>query len=133
MKKENWIGRKDWPPNVDKKNKNKKNPVYSEDEFSAMLSVADATEHALLYFLAGSGLRIGEAAVAQWCDIGWDAKMITVREKPEFNFKPKDYEQRTPSACIAVVSPSKSSLPNPAALKTLSRTGLSPAAMTVCP
>ncbi len=95
VKKENWIRRKDWPPNVDKKNKNKKYAVYSEDEFAAMLSVADVTECALLYFVAGSGLRIGEAAVAQWSDVDWDAKTVTVREKPELKFTPKDYEQRT--------------------------------------
>jgi integrase len=91
-----WIQRKDRPVNVAKRNaKNKKYPVYSEDEFAAMLSVADATEYALLYFLAGGGLRIGEAAVAQWSDIDWDAKTVTVREKPEFDFTPIDYECRT--------------------------------------
>ncbi len=91
-----WIQRKDRPVNVAKRNaKNKKYPVYTEDEFAAMLSVAEPTEYALLYFLAGSGLRIGEAAVAQWYDIDWDAKTVTVREKPEFDFTPKDYEERT--------------------------------------
>ncbi|HZU42973.1 MAG TPA: site-specific integrase [Terriglobales bacterium] len=91
-----WIQRKDRPVNVSKRNaKNKKYPVYSEHEFAAMLSVADVTEYALLLFLAGSGLRINEAAVAQWCDIDWDAKTVTVREKPEFKFNPKDYEERT--------------------------------------
>jgi integrase len=91
-----WVQRKDRPVNVAKRNaKNKKYPVYREDEFVAMLSVAGATECALLYFLAGSGWRIGEAAVAQWRDIDWDAKTATVREKSEFDFTPKDYEQRT--------------------------------------
>jgi integrase len=96
VKQDTWIQRKDRPVNVAKRNaKNRKYPIYTEDEFAAMLSVADVTEYALLYFLAGSGWRIGEAAVAQWCDIDWDAKTVTVREKPEFNFSPKDYEQRT--------------------------------------
>jgi DNA-binding CsgD family transcriptional regulator len=43
----NWIKPKDWFVNVDKRNKNKKYPIYNEDEFVAMLSVADATESAL--------------------------------------------------------------------------------------
>lgn len=91
-----WVQRKDRPVNVAKRNaKNKKYPVYTEEEFAAMLSVADKTEYALLLSLAGSGLRINEEAVAQWCDIDWDAKTVTVREKPEFKFNPKDYEQRT--------------------------------------
>jgi integrase len=96
VNRDTWVQRKDRPVNVAKRNaKNKKYPVYREDEFAAMLSVADEAEYALLYFLAGSGWRIGEAAVAQWHDIDWDAKTVTVREKPEFTFSPKDYEQRT--------------------------------------
>jgi integrase len=32
--------------------------------------------------------------VAQWIDIDWQASTISVRFKPEFRFKPKDYEER---------------------------------------
>lgn len=96
VNRDTWIQRKDRPVNVAKRNaKNKKYPVYSEDEFAAMLAVADKTELALLYFFVGCGWRNGEAAVAQWGDIDWDAKTVTVREKPEFSFTPKDYECRT--------------------------------------
>jgi integrase len=91
-----WIQRKDRPVNVAKRNaKNKKYPVYTADEFAAMLAVAEKAEYALLYLFVGSGWRNGEGAVAQWADIDWDAKTITVREKPEFQFTPKDYECRT--------------------------------------
>lgn len=96
VKHDIWIQRKDRPVNVAKRNaKNKKYPVYTEEEFAAMLAVADTTEYALLYLFAGSGWRNGEGAVAQWGDIDWDAKTVNVREKPEFNFTPKDYECRT--------------------------------------
>ena len=96
VKPDVWIQRKDRPVNVAKRNaKNKKYPVYTEDGFAAMLAVADKAEYALLYFFVGSGWRNGEAAVAQWGDIDWDAKAVTVREKPEFDFTPKDYECRT--------------------------------------
>jgi integrase len=64
---------------VDKRNKNKKYAVYAEAEMAAMLRVADVIEEALTRFLVGTGFRIGEAAVAQWKDIDWKAKTISVR------------------------------------------------------
>jgi site-specific recombinase XerD len=38
---------------------------------------------------------IGEAAVAEWMDINWEDKTFSVRCKPQFGLKPKDYEERT--------------------------------------
>jgi len=80
---------------VDKRNKNKKYATYTEEELLAMLDVAEPLEQALIRFLVGTGFRIGEASVAQWKDINWNDKTITVLLKPEFNFKPKDWEERT--------------------------------------
>ena len=57
--------KKDWPVNVDKRNKSKKYATYAEREIAAMLRVADNSEEALVRFLAGTGFRIGEAAVAE--------------------------------------------------------------------
>jgi hypothetical protein len=59
-----------------------------------MLSVCDPLEEMLLRFLVGTGFCIGEAAVAQWRDIDWKEKNISMGFKPEFGFRPKDYEQR---------------------------------------
>ena len=92
--KEDWVQQKDWPINVDKRNKNKKYPTYLEEEIAAMLRVASQPEEALIRFLVGTGFRIGEAAVAEWGDVDWDEKTISVRFKPKFRFKPKDYEER---------------------------------------
>jgi integrase len=52
------------------------------------------TEEALVRFLVGTGFRIGEAAVAEWSDVDWEEKTVSVRFKPELGFKPKDYEER---------------------------------------
>lgn len=93
--KEDWVRKKDWPVNVDKRNKSKKYATYAEQEVAAMLKVADRIEEALIRFLVGTGFRIGEAAVAQWKDINWKDKTISVCFKPQFGFKPKDYEERT--------------------------------------
>jgi integrase len=92
--KEDWVQKKDWPVNVDKRNRNKKYATYTEQEIARMLRVTKIAEEALVRFLAGTGFRIGEAAVAQWTDIDWEAKTISVRFKTEFRFKPKDYEER---------------------------------------
>jgi len=93
--REDWVQKKDWPVNVDKRNKNKKYATYTEQEVAAMIHVADSVEEALIRFLVGTGFRIGEAAVAEWMDINWEDKTVSVRFKPKFGFKPKDYEERT--------------------------------------
>jgi integrase/recombinase XerD len=93
--KEDWVQKKDWPINVDKRNKNKKYATYLEEEIAAMLQVANDTEEALIRFLLGTGFRIGETAVAEWMDVDWEDKTISVRFKPKFGFKPKDYEERS--------------------------------------
>jgi integrase len=95
VQKEDWVQKKDWPINVDKRNKNKKYATYQEQEVAAMLQVANCAEEALIRFLVGTGFRIGEAAVAEWTDIDWEERTIAVRFKPKYGFKPKDYEERT--------------------------------------
>lgn len=93
--REDWVQKKDWPVNVDKRNKNKKYATYTNLEVAAMLRVADSIGETLIRFLAGTGFRIGEAAVAEWMDIDWKKKTVSVRFKPKFGFRPKDYEERT--------------------------------------
>jgi integrase len=92
--KEDWLQKKDWPINVDKRNKNKKYSTYLEEEIAALLQISDTTEAALIRFLVGTGFRIGEAAVAEWRDVDWAEKTISVGFKPDLGFKPKDYEER---------------------------------------
>jgi integrase/recombinase XerD len=100
---DHWIQRKDRPINIARRNKNGKYATYTEAEIAAMLAVADVMEKALIMFLVGTGFRIGEAMHAQWKDIDWDAKTVTVRFKPEFKFSPKDYEERTVDLADAVI------------------------------
>lgn len=70
---------KDWPINVDKRNKNKKYAIDPEEEIAAMLQVAGGTEEAFVRFLLATGFRIGEAAVAEWTDVDWQGKTISVQ------------------------------------------------------
>ena len=92
--KEDWVQKKDWHVNVDKRNKNKKYSTYLEEQIAALLQVAGNAEEALVRFLVGTGFRIGEAAVAEWSDVDWEEKTVSVRFKLELGFKPKDYEER---------------------------------------
>lgn len=92
--REDWVQKKDWPVNVDKRNKNKKYAIYMEQEVAAIIQVADGVEETRTRFLGGTGFRIGEASVAEWMDINWEEKTVPVRFKPKFGFKPKDYEER---------------------------------------
>src|SRR5216683_1327737 len=85
--KEDWVQKKDWPVNVDKRNKNKKYATYTDQEVAAMIQVADSVEEALTRFLVGTGFRIGEAAVSEWMDINWEDRTVSVRFKPKFGFK----------------------------------------------
>ena len=93
--REDRVQKKDWPINVDKRNKNKKYATYTKQEVAAIIQVADSIEESLVRFLAGTGFRIGEVAVAEWMDINWADKTVSVRFKPKFGFKPKDHEERT--------------------------------------
>jgi integrase len=86
MAREDWVQKKDWPVNVDKRNKNKKYATYTEQEVAAMIQVADSVEEALTRFLVGTGFRISESAVAEWMDINWEDKTVSVRFKPKFGF-----------------------------------------------
>src|SRR5260370_17511867 len=70
-------------------------PRIWEEKIAAMLQVANGTEEAVIRFLLGTGFRIGETAVAEWLDVDWEDKTISVRFKPKFGFKPKDYEERS--------------------------------------
>jgi integrase len=126
--REDWVQKKDWPVNVDKRNKNKKYATYTEQEVAAMIQVADSVEEALTRFLVGTGFRIGEAAVAEWMDINWEDKTISIRFKPKFGFKPKDYEERTiavSDTLLAFLKKYRNSAPNDALVFP------SPAAQTV--
>jgi integrase len=115
--REDWLQKKDWPINVDKRNKNKKYATYTEQEVAAMLRVANSVEEVLTRFLVGTGFRIGEAAVAEWVDISWEDKTISVRFKPKLGFKPKDYEERTiavSDTLLACLKKYRTSSPNSA-------------------
>ena len=73
---------------------------YSLDEINQMLAVATDDEKDLIQFFLRLGVRDEEAQYAEWSDIETrreDEELIHefhVREKPEYDWKPKDTEDR---------------------------------------
>jgi len=68
--------------------------AYGEREIRQMLKVATGEEAILLEFLVGTGLREGEVVHACFADIDFDRRLITVQDKPQYQFKVKDREER---------------------------------------
>jgi len=68
--------------------------AYTRQELEDLFRVSDEDERFLWRFALGDGFRESEIAVAEGTDVNHDTKMIRVDEKPEFGFKPKDYEKR---------------------------------------
>jgi integrase len=68
--------------------------AYRPDELRAMFNAAQGDEWILFQFFLGSGSRDQEVQTATWRDINFVEGIFTIREHPEFGFKPKDAEDR---------------------------------------
>jgi integrase len=75
--------------------------MYSLDEINKLLATATDDEKDLIQFFLRLGVRDEEAQYAEWSDIetrregGEVVHEFHVREKPEYDWKPKDKEDRT--------------------------------------
>jgi integrase len=67
---------------------------YSEEEVKGMLSVATLEEADLIHTFLRTGFRDEEVAYMLWTDVDWKRKQITIDEKPQYGWKPKDKERR---------------------------------------
>ena len=68
--------------------------VYEKWELDRLFAACTPDEQALLHFFLGSGCRDNEVVHACWEDLNFEAGTYSVREKPEYKFKPKDHEER---------------------------------------
>ncbi len=82
------ISRGDWPTYTEKVV-----ACYRPDEFSALLAAADQDERDMLKFFLCTGGRKQEVQFAAWSDLDWATKTLTVREKLDLGFRPKDREE----------------------------------------
>lgn len=81
--------------------------VYSKSEVKKLFSAAaNDYERVLLHLGFYGAMREQEIQHACWNDINWEDKTIRVQNKPEYNFKVKDSEDRDiplPSETIALL------------------------------
>jgi integrase/recombinase XerD len=67
---------------------------YTRREVKAMLAIADYKMALVIRFLLGTGTREGEAMHAEFGDIDFGRKLLRVRPKPQWGWKPKTSECR---------------------------------------
>jgi integrase len=81
--------RSDIPKAVKKKPKK-----YDQVEIDALMKHADADQKDYLLFLLWSGFRDEEVQYLQYNDFHFRNSTVMVQVKPQFGWKPKDYEER---------------------------------------
>lgn len=67
---------------------------YSRKEIKAMLGSASGRQRICIHFFLGTGVREGEAAHAEKEDIDFEKKVLRIRPKAQWGWKPKTWECR---------------------------------------
>jgi integrase len=73
----------------------KKPKKHDQDTIEKLMGAADVDEKDYLQFLLWSGFRDEEVQYLEWKDFDWKNSTVTCHEKPHFDWKPKDHEERT--------------------------------------
>jgi integrase/recombinase XerD len=84
----------------------KKVSAYTNEELTNLFSACNEEEKLMFRFFLQTGFREQEVMVACYTDLNPETKTIMVLEKPEFEFKPKDSEERQipiPDALVAAL------------------------------
>jgi integrase len=72
----------------------KKPKKYDQAEIDVLMKHADTDQKDYLMFLLWSGFRDEEVQYLQYSDFHFRNSTVTVHAKPQFGWKPKDYEER---------------------------------------
>jgi integrase len=83
--------RGDWP----KVTKKTTRAMYKVAAVKQLLSTVSREHYILWSFFLHTGFREQEVSFCSWPDVDWEQGMISVTEKLERGFRPKNYEQRT--------------------------------------
>jgi integrase/recombinase XerD len=84
------LDREEWPRFTKKKVR-----AFSDDDLKGLFAKATPEEFILFQFFLGTGFREQEVSHAAYRDINFNANTVSVTAKPEFNFTPKDKEERS--------------------------------------
>lgn len=82
------INKGDWPNYTEKVVS-----CYRSDELKSLLQVASQDERDMINVFLCTGGRKQEIQFAAWSDIDWTSKTLTIREKLDLGFRPKDREE----------------------------------------
>jgi len=69
--------------------------VYNEADIAQLLRAGNAKSRAIFGFFLGTGCREQEVAYMTWNDVDLDQKIVRITAKPQWNWKPKDCEERS--------------------------------------
>jgi integrase/recombinase XerD len=87
--REKMLEKGDWPSFVDTIR-----PIYEPEEITAMFKVATEDEADMLKFILGSGLRDQEIRYVEYLDLDSNHDLVRVTAKKEWDFTPKNWEER---------------------------------------
>lgn len=87
--REKMLEKGDWPSFVDTIR-----PIYEPEELTAMFNVATEDEADLLKFILGSGFRDQEMRYVEYLDLDSHHDLARVTTKKEWDFTPKNWEER---------------------------------------
>jgi integrase len=68
--------------------------VYTQADLDALFATCTADERLLFEFFLYSGCRDGEVAHCEWEDLIHDCRVLFIREKKQWNWKPKGRKER---------------------------------------
>ena len=88
----------DWPKTTDKKV-----DIYQPDELKQFLSACTPEERLVFQVFLCSGFREREVATLAWTNIDGEKGRLAVSAKPNMNFTPKSYEERSVPVPLALI------------------------------
>jgi integrase/recombinase XerD len=68
--------------------------AYNEAEIAQLLRAGNQKSQTIFGFFLGTGCREQEVAHMTWNDVDLGQKIVRVTAKPQWNWKPKDCEER---------------------------------------
>jgi integrase len=93
------VKKNDWPRFVEEEPE-----VYEREELDALFAKYTAEERLWYEFFLMTGMREQEVMQCSWEDVNLSRGTVTVRYKPEYEFSPKNYQERDvpiPSKLVA--------------------------------
>lgn len=73
----------------------RKHPIaYTDEDLKKFFAVCEPWDKAFFALVLATGLRRGELQTLHWSDLDLTHGRVHVRAKPQYNFLPKDWEER---------------------------------------